>query len=298
MNTIESKKFVEVTSHMSGHKIIVNDKELSNHMESMIASILSDSKEIDSPNALGLSDCILNPKKCLADAIKFGANVIERIKESIEIISAKEIESVDSISSSTSSYEYFGKSIVSGDFNGDGIKDLAIGAPGFSKINDVPSKYVESRVGRVYMYFGTNDSDNPYKIMHLDGIEDGSRFGWSLLSIDFNKDGIDDLIVSAPSGSSRYDDGGYPHAHYRGSAYVYFGKASSIFDSKQNPDLVIVGKDVDEIAAFGFSMRAFDIDNDGFADLVLGSPFAYGGSGKSGQEGGDPDPYTERKVIY
>jgi hypothetical protein len=50
---------------MNGHKIIGNHKELQNHMESMLAFILPDSKEINSPNALLLRDCILRHQKGL-----------------------------------------------------------------------------------------------------------------------------------------------------------------------------------------------------------------------------------------
>jgi hypothetical protein len=46
----------------------------------------------------------------------------------------------------------------------------------------------------------------------------------------------------------------------------------------QNPDFVRIGKD-------------------DFADLVLGSPFAYGESEKSGHEGWDPDLYARHRRV-
>jgi hypothetical protein len=105
-STTESVMFVSATSHMDGRKIILNQ----------------DSKEMNSPNALCLSDCNLNHKKCLADFMQFwvDSNIIERIKGSIEIILAEEFESFGLISfgPSSSSFEYLGKSISAGDFNG------------------------------------------------------------------------------------------------------------------------------------------------------------------------------------
>jgi hypothetical protein len=297
VSNIDAPKFVSISSHGKGHILKLDEQKLMEHMNEMIESL----KKEYAPNfQISVIDCILHPKPCLSEAIQFGSNVLERIKESIYARKAKQINNFDTISSKGSNYEYFGKSITRGDFNGDGIEDIAIGSPGYSSKIDPNSNYVESRTGRVYVKFGPlNDSQDFFtsSLVQLDCDEDASKFGWSVLSVDMNKDGIDDLVISAPSGSSRYDEQDYPHAHYRGAVYIYFGKKGKLFESNQKSDVVIMGKDHQEISSFGFLLKTFDIDQDGFNDLIIGSPFAYGGNGLPGQEGGDPNPYADKKVC-
>ena len=50
----------------------------------------------------------------------------------------------------------------------------------------------------------------------MDGFQIGSSFGYSLLVVDINNDGIDDLIVGAP----QY----YEYNKYGGAAYAYVSK--------------------------------------------------------------------------
>ena len=75
-------------------------------------------------------------------------------------------------------YNSFGSSLSSGDFNVDGKTDLAVGAYGY-----------DSNIGRVYIYT-FND-----KI--IDGETASDYFGLSLTSGDFNADGSTDLVVGA-----------------------------------------------------------------------------------------------------
>ena len=80
-----------------------------------------------------------------------------------------------------------------------------IGAPGYG----TPGY---SQYGRVYLVTGNADSGLPNKDldldasanMILDGIVENGRFGTAVAVVDFNKDGVDDLAVSAPSTGRRY----------------------------------------------------------------------------------------------
>ena len=94
---------------------------------------------------------------------------------------------------STKELAYFGKSIVTGDFNGDGVKEVFIGAPGYS----VPGV---SEQGAVYLTNINLTDDINYASPHLtlEG-EVYTRFGYSMEVLDINHDGIDDLVVSAPA---------------------------------------------------------------------------------------------------
>ena len=79
--------------------------------------------------------------------------------------------------------EQFGNSAVSaGDVNGDGIRDLLVGAP-----NRVQS-------GNIYVYSGKDGS----KILELKGRLAGDRFGYEVSEMgDIDGDGCDDIFVGA-----------------------------------------------------------------------------------------------------
>lgn len=92
-----------------------------------------------------------------------------------------------------------------------------------------------------------------------------------------NKDGIDDLAVSAPSfGAKKYI--------YSGKVYVYFGKKNE--GLKENKaDLEIYSEqgvlESDwQIEALGQYLSSGDVDGDGFDDLLIGCPYCgiYGKS--------------------
>lgn len=80
-----------------------------------------------------------------------------------------------------------------------------IGAPGYGTPGN-------SQHGRVYLVTGDADSGLPDKDldldlsanMILDGTVENGRFGTAVAVVDFNKDGVDDLAVSAPATGMSY----------------------------------------------------------------------------------------------
>jgi len=166
---------------------------------------------------------------------------------------------------------------MNGDINSDGIDDLIISSPEFdvSGIADA---------GMVYVFFGRGNWDGVSSLsdadMNIAGRFAVDKFGTRVdANGDFNNDGIDDLLVTAPgfdNGLSR-DRGGafvfYGHSGINGSltwqdADVIIGRSDGISHDVGFDDSI----DVDYIGQSGGFVG--DINNDGYDDLAIGSPYA------------------------
>jgi hypothetical protein len=107
--------------------------------------------------------------------------------------------------------------MAEGDFDGDGQTELMIGAPGYTSTG-------LGQVGAVYKT-SLNSSDSTFGEPFLMGPASYSRFGYSMVAMDINRDEIDDLIVSAPAfgKGGATDIGDYYPKDYNGRLYVYLG---------------------------------------------------------------------------
>jgi hypothetical protein len=133
----------------------------------------------------------------------------------------------------------------SGDFNGDGYSDIAIGAPG--------GAYVK-------VYFGGPNFDTiPACVLRSD--QALSRFGGTLTVGDINGDGYDDLIV----GAMYYCEGGVLTGIYQsGKVFIYYG--GKHFST--SPSKTIAGRSsYDEIG--GSLAFVGDINGDHYGDLLV-----------------------------
>jgi hypothetical protein len=220
-------------------------------------------------------------------------------------------------------WDWFGRSVAgAGDVNGDGYDDVLVGANG----NDEAGP----EAGRVYLYLGGAAMDAVVDLV-IPGTGSYQELGGSVSGAgDVNKDGYDDVILGTGGEANIYLGGknmdnkadfvltadggnvvssagdvngdGYSDVligapawgsgiTYPGSASLYLGGAPM----DTTPDLVIRGESGNDV--FGGSVSgAGDVDQDGFADFIVGAPnhdvvaandgkayFFYGGSPPDGQ---------------
>lgn len=147
--------------------------------------------------------------------------------------------------------------VASGDFNGDGYPDLAVGAPG----DDGAS---ESGAGRIDIFLGTERGYQPWQTFtpeELDTQESaGLGMGIALAAGDFNDDGYSDLAVafeSVPASGARI--------------VVAYGASDGWSDRIAYELGDIDPSSSTETIPLGHSMTVGDFSNDGIDDLAVGA---------------------------
>ena len=167
--------------------------------------------------------------------------------------------------------DHVGYSLATGDFNGDGFADVAMGAP----YEDINNKDDAGAVDVIYgSAKGLNTEEKLSEVWHqdTDGIlgvsEDGDNFGYAVTSADFNNDGFDDLAIGVPN----EDLSGGSNAGYVNVIYGSLSGLTSVGDQAWHQDTAGIYQVAEADDRFGFALAAGDFNHDGFADLAIGVP--------------------------
>ena len=180
--------------------------------------------------------------------------------------------------------------VATGDFNGDGMTDLLVGA----RFGDGPDN-ARQDAGEAYVIFGSDALSGAIDIaehsqdMTVFGARLGDSLGYAVAGGDVNGDGIDDIIVGAPS-----SDGPYQERTDPGEVYVIFGSrdlSGTVDIAVDQPGLRITA--AEGFSHLGDSLSIADVNDDGLVDIVAGAPFA-------GRQPGSPvgGPRTTLGEVY
>jgi len=169
----------------------------------------------------------------------------------------------------------FGAALATGDFNGDGYDDLAVGADRYDMDTDAPA------AGAVKIFLGTPQGlrrEGFFTGGLINRAENGDNFGRTLVSADFDRDGFDDLAVGIPDKNLRSMFGA-------GAVEVLYGGTQAVGGSAPARSHLLFdegsGTRPDQGDVFGGALTTGDFNCDAYPDLAIGHPGQKVGSAES-----------------
>lgn len=176
----------------------------------------------------------------------------------------------------------FGASLATGDFNGDGHPDLAVGAPG-EDLNGAP--FSVSDVGAVSVIYNdghglsatnaqfwwqsdVNGNYNPHNLS-----EAFDQFGYALTDGDFDNDGCADLAIGVPYEDVTVTVNGTETTYNNiGLVQLIPGTTAGLTTTNHGIDLSPRQSDAGDNQYRGYSLASGDFDKDGKDDIAVGVP--------------------------
>ncbi|KAM7348641.1 integrin subunit alpha inflated isoform 2-T5 [Cochliomyia hominivorax] len=155
-------------------------------------------------------------------------------------------------SSSADDDSYLGYSMVTGDFNGDRLEDIAIGMPRGAGL-----------LGKIVV-----NKWNMVNIFNITGRQIGEYFGYAMATSDVDGDGLDDLIIGAPM----YSEPGNTEGKYDvGRVYILL-QTSTNDATRWSTEHIRDGFNTK--GRFGLALTTLgDINRDGYGDFAVGAPY-------------------------
>ena len=171
-----------------------------------------------------------------------------------------------------------GAAQVHGDFNGDGIADLAIGVP-----NEDVGTIADAGAVNVLYGTATGLSGATYQVWTQNSLaivgdvaEAFDLFGYAVAAGDFNGDGFDDLAVGVVGEDVAVFQGTVANA---GAINVLYGSANglqsdsrSFWHQNSNARTTPINDTVETGDGFGAALAAGDFNGDTYDDLAVGVP--------------------------
>jgi hypothetical protein len=176
-------------------------------------------------------------------------------------------------------FDGVGDTMATGDFNGDGFDDLAVGVPLEAIGNQVAAGAVDIVYGSAT---GLTPSGAQLWSQDSAGIlltaQAGDQFGTALAAGDFNGDGFDDLAIGVPNEDAGVTDDGVVQILYGSAAGLTATGSQAFYQGAPN-----IEGDPEAGDHFGSALATGDFNRDGFDDLAIGVPDeSIGGVSKVG----------------